>query len=123
MPIGGVMFKKFLLLILVLSAVLTACSTVEEDSIPWDNLQVLPETNPEYLGSYHFERCFGFGSNRACRSEFGEWSSDLELLIDRNRKICFGGFEEGKLYASPGYEWVPTRSAGRTCIQLQKKGK
>jgi hypothetical protein len=123
MPIGGVMFKKFLLLILVLSAVLTACSIVEEDSIPWDRIEILPETNPEYLGSYRFERCWGNPLDRVCEPEYGEWTSDLELLVDQNREICFGGFEEGKVYAQPDYEWVEIRYQGRNCIQLQKKGK
>lgn len=120
---GETMFKKFLLLVIVLSATLVACSPVEEDPIPWDEIEILPETNPEYLGSYSFKRCFGFGYNKSCYSEYGEWTSDLELLLDPNRKICFGGFEGGRISAQPDYEWVETRREGRNCIRLQKKDK
>ncbi|MFA7628435.1 MAG: hypothetical protein WCY37_03455 [Candidatus Dojkabacteria bacterium] len=113
--------KKFFLLLFVLFPVLfTACSS---SPVPWDRIEILPETNPEYLGSYRFERCWGNPFDSVCEEEYGEWTSDLELLVDQNRKICFGGFEEGRVYAQPDYEWVETRFQGRNCIQLQKKGK
>lgn len=119
---GDKMFNKkvFLFLFVLFPILLPACSS--ENPIPWDKIQVLEETNPEYLGSYRFERCWGNPYDRACESEYGEWTSDLELLIDSNRKICFGGFEEGKVYSQPDYEWVETRFQGRYCVQLQKKG-
>lgn len=118
---GDTMFnKKFFFLLFVLFPVLiTACSS---NPIPWDKIKVLEETNPEYLGSYRFERCWGNPLDRVCEEEYGEWTSDLELLVDPNRKICFGGFEEGKVYSQPDYEWVETRYQGLNCIQLQKKG-
>jgi len=116
------MFKKFFLLLFLLFPVLfTACSS--GDPVPWNKIEVLEETNPEYLGSYSFERCWGNPYDRVCEEEYGEWSSDLELLLDPNRKICFGGFEEGNVYSQPDYEWVETKHKGRDCIQLQKKGK
>jgi len=85
------MFKKFFLFVFVLFPILlSACSS--ENPVPWDKIQVLEETNPDYLGSYVFERCWGNPYDRACESEYGEWTSDLELLIDPNRENLFWRF-------------------------------
>ena len=104
----------------ILGAVLlTSCTS--PNAVPWDTIEVKEETNSQYLGSYQFERCSGYGRNRTCWPEWGDWSSDFELTFDLSRNICFGGFNQGTVKSQPGYHWVEKNFRGRICIRLEKE--
>ncbi|MBP6922143.1 hypothetical protein KBB69_02305 [Candidatus Dojkabacteria bacterium] len=110
--------KKFFLLgitVLVMSVFcLTACGGNQAPQYTLD-IDYVVEPDPNYIGSYSTQRC-DLNNHSICWTEWGEWSSVLELVLDPNKEVCLGS-EPATLRARSDYKWIQDGN----CFQLEKK--
>ncbi len=110
------MFKKLSLILVCCVILLSACQN-QMNPIPWDNISLELEEDPDLVGSYVIQRI-----NKGQEwIETGEWTA-LDLS---SKYVCFGYFDESSgwatFYARSDFHWVEKEQGGRLCLHLEKR--
>ena len=114
---NGDEMKKFCFIaaiVIFCAGVLSACGSNQAPQYSLD-VDFVVETDPNYIGSYSTQRC-DLNNHSICWTEWGEWSSALELVLDPNKEVCLGS-EPATLRARSDYKWIQDGN----CFHLEKK--
>jgi len=97
--------KKVCLIIfvIILLVIPTACSSREQDIVMVDEVSIYDT----YIGYYSLTRV----NNLSSWQEKGEWSSDLELLVDQNNRIFLASTQDAHFYSDSRHTWVIRENA------------
>lgn len=107
--------------IFVISAILIFCAGILSacggNQAPHYTLDIdyVVEPNSDFIGSYSTQRC-DLNNRSICWTEWGEWSSALELALDPNKEVCLGN-KPATLRARSDYQWIQEGN----CFHLEKK--